>query len=72
MATEADLMKHSGGFEYPQLKTRAVILAATNQVSALKETVATLMEKFGSGEGTREHLELLRSKYPGAMHSIEL
>lgn len=71
MVTEADLMKHSGGFQYPQLKTRAVILAATNQVSALKETVGTLMEKFPSG-GTREHLELLRSKYPEAMRSIEL
>jgi Domain of unknown function (DUF4304) len=72
MTTEADLMKHSGGFEYPQLKTRAVILAATNQVDALKHTVATLMEKFGSGEGTQDHLELLRSKYPEAMRNIEM
>jgi hypothetical protein len=75
MTTEAELLKHSGGFEYPQLKTRAIILAATNRVSALKQTVATLMEKFGSGlsaEGTRDHLELLRSKYPEAMRGVEL
>lgn len=72
MTTEAELLKHTGGFEYPQLKTRTVILAETNQVSALKQTVATLMEKFGSGAGTRDHLELLRSKYPEAMRSVEL
>jgi len=36
MTTEAELLKHSGGFDYPQLKTRSVILAATNHVSALK------------------------------------
>jgi hypothetical protein len=75
MTTEAELLKHSGGFEFPQLKTRAVILAATNQVSALKQTVSTLIEKFGSGiagKGTREHLEMLRSKYPEAMRGIEL
>ena len=72
MVTEADLIKHSGGFEYPQLKTRAVILAATNQLNSLKLAVATLVEKFGSSEGTRDHLELLRAKYPEAMRSIEL
>jgi hypothetical protein len=75
MTTEAELLKHSGGFEYPQLKTRSVILAATNHVSALKQTVSTLIEKFGSGavaNGTREHLELLRSNYPEAMRGIEL
>lgn len=75
MTTEAELLKHSGGFECPQLKTRAVILAATNQISALKQTVSTLIEKFGSGaagNGTREHLEMLRSKYPEAMRGIEL
>jgi len=75
MTTEAELLKHSGGFKCPQLKTRAVILAATNQVSALKQTVSTLIEKFGSGvagKGTREHLEMLRSKYPEAMRGIEL
>ena len=75
MTTEADLMKHTGGFEYPQLKTRCVILAATNQVSALRQTVATLLEKFGSGvvpQQTRDHLQLLRKKYPAAMRSIEL
>ena len=74
MTTEAELLKHSGGFEYPQLKTRTVILAATNQVSALKQTVAALVEKFGSGrvaEATRDHLQLLRSKYPEAMRAIE-
>jgi hypothetical protein len=74
MTTEAELLKHSGGFEYPQMKTRTVILAATNQVGALKQTVDALMEKFGSGvvaEGTRGHLELLRSMYPGAMRRIE-
>jgi hypothetical protein len=71
MTTEAGLMTHSGGFEYPQLKTRSVILAATNQVGALKEAVATLVEKFGTAEGTRNHLELLRSKYPEAMRRVE-
>lgn len=75
MTTEAELLKHTGGFEYPQLKTRTVVLAATNQVDALRLTVDALMEKFGSGAvaaGTREHLELLRSKYPEAMRQIEL
>lgn len=75
MTTEAELLKHTGGFEYPQLKTRAVILAATNQVDALREVVSTLMEKFGTGvvaAGTGDHLELLRSTYPEAMRSIEL
>lgn len=74
MTTEAELLKHTGGFEYPQLKTRAVILAATSQVDALRQTVATLIEKFGSGvvaAGTRDHVELLRSKYPEVMRSIE-
>jgi hypothetical protein len=75
MTTEASLLKHSGGFEYPQLKTRTVILAATNQVSDLRQAVATLMEKFSSGvvsEGTRDHLQLLRSKFPEPMRGIEL
>jgi Domain of unknown function (DUF4304) len=75
MTTEAELIKHSAGFECPQLKTRAVILAATNQVSALKQTVSTLIEKFGSGiagKETREHLEMLRSTYPEAMRGVEL
>jgi len=75
MTTETELLKHTGGFEYPQLKTRSVILAETSQVSALKQTIDTLMEKFGSGvvaEGTREHLEALRSRYPEAMRRIEL
>jgi hypothetical protein len=74
MTTEAELLKHSGGFECPQLKTRAVILAATNQMDALKETVAELIEKFGSGvvaERTRDHLALLRSQFPEVMRSIE-
>lgn len=74
MATEAGLLNHKGGFECPQLKTRAVIFAATNQTHALKEAVSTLMEKFGSGimaAGTRDHLELLRLKYPEAMREIE-
>jgi hypothetical protein len=52
------------------LKTRAIILAATNQADALKQAVATLMEKFGSGEGTRDYLELLRSKYSEAMQLV--
>jgi hypothetical protein len=72
MTTEAELLKHTGGWEYPQLKTRAVILAATNQVSDLKRTVAALIEKFGKSKGTRDHLELLRSQYPEAMRRIEL
>jgi hypothetical protein len=74
MTTDAGLLSHTGGFEYVQLKARCVILAATNQVNALQQAVATLIERFGSGvvaEGTRTHLELLRSKYPGPMHSIE-
>jgi hypothetical protein len=74
MATEADLIKHTGGFEYPQLKTCTVIFAATNQINALRESVAKLIEKFSSGvvaEGTRKHLELLRSEYPEAMHKVE-
>jgi hypothetical protein len=75
MTTEVDLMKHTGGFEYPQLKTRSVILAATNQVSDLRQTVAALLEKFGSGavaQGVRNHLQVLRQSYPDAMHSIEM
>ena len=73
MTTEADLLRHTGGFEYPQLKTRSVILAGTNQLDGLKQTVAILIEKFGSGvvaERTREHLNLLRSNYPDAMRKI--
>lgn len=75
MTTEVDLMKHTGGFEYPQLKTRSVILAATNQVNELRQTVAALLEKFGSGavtQGVRDHLQLLRQSYPEAMSGIEL
>lgn len=75
MTTEIELLNHSGGFEYPQLKARSVILAATDQMSALQQAIATLIEKFGNGivaDGTRKHLELLRSKYPDAMRSIEL
>lgn len=71
MTADAELLKHTGGFEYPQLKTRAVILASTNQVDALRQTVATLVEKFGAAAGTKEHLQLLRSRYPDVMNSIE-
>jgi hypothetical protein len=46
MTTNAELLKHTGGFEYPQLKTRAVILASTAQIDALRQTVATLIAKF--------------------------
>ena len=75
MTIEAGLMKHSGGFEFPRLKTRCVILAAINQVGPLRQTAATLIEKFGSGpvaKGTGDHLALLRQKYPEAMRIIEL
>lgn len=75
MTTEAGLMKHSGGFLYPQLKTRSVIFAATNEVGALRQTVAKLLDEFGSGsvaQGTRDHLELLHQNYPDAMRSVEL
>jgi hypothetical protein len=75
MTTEAELLKHFGGFDFPQLKTRAVISAATNDVGALKQAVATLIEKYGSGiaaKGTRDHLEVLRSKFPEAMNRIEV
>ena len=74
MITEAGLLEQWDSSGYPQLKTRTVIFAETNQLSALRQTVAELMEKFGSGigaEGTRDHLALLRSKYPEAMRSIE-
>jgi hypothetical protein len=73
MTTEASLTEHSGGFEYPQLKTRAVILAATNQVGSLRQAVAGLMDKFGSGiaaQATREHLQFLRPTFPEAMRGI--
>ncbi len=75
MTTDMELLNHSGGFEYVQLKARSVILAGTNQVTALQKTVGTLIEKYGSrtvGGETIAHLELLRSRYPGPMHSIEL
>ncbi|MGB9417577.1 MAG: DUF4304 domain-containing protein [Acidobacteriaceae bacterium] len=75
MMTDIELLNHTGGFEYLQLKARSVILAATNQISPLQQAVAMLIEKFGSGAvavATRTHLELLRSKYPSAMHSIEI
>jgi hypothetical protein len=52
-----------------------IILAATSQASALKQTVFSLIEKFGwgrAGERTREHLEMLRSMYPEGMRGIEL
>jgi hypothetical protein len=71
MTTEAELVKHIGGFEYPQLKTRAFILAATGQLELLREVIGVLIEKFDS-ERTREHFMLLRSRYPEAMRSIEL
>jgi hypothetical protein len=73
MTTNAGLLKHTGGFEYPQLKTRTVILASTDQVDALRLTVATLIEKFGGtgADGIQEHLQLLRSRYPDVMRQIE-
>ncbi len=72
MTTNAELLEHTGGFEYPQLKTRAVILASTDQIDALRLTVATLIEKFGGvSDGIQEHLRFLRSKYPDVMRQIE-
>lgn len=74
MLTEAEFLQHTGGYEYPQLKTRTVILAATDQVSALKHAVDNLLKKFGSGvaaKATRDHLTSLRSQYPEAMRGIE-
>jgi hypothetical protein len=74
MMTDSELLQRTGGFEYPQMKARAVILAATNQVDALRQIIARLIDTFGSGPfagGTRKHLELLRSKYPDAMSEIE-
>ena len=71
MTTEAGLLTHTGGFEYPQLLTRTVILAATGQVDALRQAVATLIEKFGRAAGTQKHLALLRSQYPDVMQRIE-
>lgn len=74
MTTDTELLTHTGGFEYPQLKTRAVILASTDQVDALRQTVATLVGKFGAGPvaaSTQKHLHLLRSRYPDVMHRIE-
>jgi hypothetical protein len=47
MTTEAELLKHTGGFEYPQLKTRTVILAATNQVDDLRQAVALSWRNLG-------------------------
>ena len=75
MTTETELLNHTGGFEYPQLKTRSVILASTNQVIPLRQTIATLIEKFASGtvaKGMTEHLQMLRSRYPETMRSVEL
>jgi hypothetical protein len=73
MTTNAELLKHTGGFEYPQLKTRAVILASTAQIDELRLTVATLIEKFAGtmAVGVQEHLQLLRSKYPDVTRQIE-
>jgi len=73
MTTNAELLEHTGGFEYPQLKTRAVILASTDQIDALRQTIGTLIEKFGGtvADGIQEHLRLLRSKYPDVMSQIE-
>lgn len=74
MTTEADLMRHSGWLQYPELKTRSVIMAATGQIDDLRQTVSTLLEKFSSGvvaQGLQEHLTMLRQKYPEAMRSIE-
>ncbi len=74
MTSEAGLLHHSSRFEYPQLKTRCVILAATNQESALRDAVAMLLAKYGSGiaaQETRKHIQMLRQKYPEAMSHIE-
>jgi len=75
MTTEAELLNHTGWLEYPQLKTRSVILAATHQVGALKQTVAKLIENHGSGiaaVGTRDHITMLLAKYPDAMQTVDL
>ncbi len=39
MMTDIELLNHTGGFEYLQLKARSVILAATNQISPLQQAV---------------------------------
>lgn len=72
MTTNAGLLNLQG---HPHLDALSVLQAATNQLDGLRHTVATLMERSDSmviNEARRAHLELLRSKYPGAMRSIEL
>ncbi len=74
MTTEMQLTEQTGGFEFPQLKTRSIIYAANNQIQALKAAVGTLIEKYGSGavsQGTMDHLLYLRTAFPEAMESAE-
>jgi hypothetical protein len=75
MTSETQLLEFTGGFEYPQLKTRCIIFAETGRLDDLKQAVAVLIQKFGSGRGATnvvEHIELLRTQYPEAMRAIEL
>jgi hypothetical protein len=58
---------------YPQLKSKAVLLAASADIVSLHEAIQSLRDQFGSGAvaaGVKSHIEKLRSKFPDAMESI--
>lgn len=58
---------------YPQLKSKAVLLAASGDTVSLSETIQTLRSQFGSSAvaaGVKGHIEKLRNKFPDAMNSI--
>ena len=58
---------------YPQLKSKAVLLAASGDIVGLREAIQSLRNRFGSGAvaaGVKGHIEKLRNKFPDAMKSI--
>jgi hypothetical protein len=58
---------------YQQLKSKAVLLAASGDVASLSETIQSLRDQFGGGAvatGVKGHIEKLRNKFPDAMKPI--
>ncbi len=71
--SEASLLSKWSGTDYRQLKARTVLLAADGKLPELRETISTLVERFGNGvvsQGVRDHLDRLRRRFPAAMRQI--
>jgi hypothetical protein len=76
MTTETSLLERWGLLNagYPQLKAKAVLLAADKRQTELRDALAALIERFGGGivsDGVAEHVRQLRSKYPDVMAGLE-